>query len=599
MEIRNINNGYEENMNKDEFKSMFDKFNAQSEAVYFDEAAWDDSVKKWKTYYDEIVSTDGLQLDRWLKNDKGGYLPDFLDTKEQTFGHSRIGNYEQVMIYQYTGDDKKRKNKYTNIYAQNKEIEQISELKKDYNTKIKCLLRDIASAKQLNDIYKIEKDENYIKFRSKAILRKISILCSVMDDSPYKHEFMWFFGDKDTDATSVLASILEVDTSDCETFLKKNNTVYSAAKEYAGIKKSDPKEKYIKLYCFLRFLSDSSYNTNELSDFNNINVIFNGAPGTGKTFGVSKGIEKLQKIDSNKYKEKKYIQFHPSFSYQDFIEGIKPLGIDNNGNLKLDVVNGSLKDFCIKVRKENEAFFAKNKCKNDDNGRPTNIKDWPHYYFVVDEINRGNLSNIFGETFTLLEKDYRDYDFSNPKDGYKNVKNNLISTALSSVVKARNDDNLIYKKIDGEVVFGIPFNIHFIGIMNDVDRSIDAFDLALRRRFKWITKYCNYDVINDVLIDKVEDQCNVDEYVGSCKSLNDFICEDGLKLGKNYEIGHSFFLKISEQIYSRSKKITADKKKSVFENYIAGTIKEYIRQIVDETEVENKLTEAREAFGIK
>ena len=599
MEIRNLNNAYEANMNKDEFKSMFDKFNANSEFGYFDEKAWDDSVKKWKTYYDEIVSPDGLQLDRWLKNDNG-YLPDFLDTKEQKFGHSRIGNYDQVMIYQYTGiKDASRKNKYTNVYAQNnKMIENKSELENDYDTNIKCLLKEIASAKELGDIYKIEKEETYKNFSCKAILRKISILCSVMDDSPYKHAFMWFFGDKDTDATSVLASILEVDTSDCETFLEKNTKVYSAAKDYAEINESDPKENYIKLYCFLLFLSDSSYNTKELSDFNNINVIFNGAPGTGKTFGVSKGIEKLQKIDSNKYKEKKYIQFHPSFSYQDFIEGIKPLGIDNNGNLKLDVVNGSFKDFCIKVRKENEAFFLNNKCKNDDNGRPTNIKDWPHYYFVVDEINRGNLSNIFGETFTLLEKDYRDYDFSKPKDGYKNVNNNLISTALSSVVKARDDVNLIYKRVNGEVVFGIPFNIHFIGIMNDVDRSIDAFDLALRRRFKWITKYCNYDVINDVLIDKVEDQCNVDEYVGSCKSLNDFICEDGLKLGKNYEIGHSFFLKVSEQIYSRSKKITVDKKKSVFENYIAGTIKEYIRQIVDETEVENTLKKAREAFGI-
>lgn len=585
-------------MNKDEFKSMFDEFNADCEAGYFNENEWNASVTGWKNYYDEIVSPDGLQLDRWLKNGNG-YLPDFLDTKEQNFGHSRIGNYDQVMIYQYTGDDKERKTKYTNVYAQNnKMIENKPELENDYDTNIKCLLKDIASAKQLDDIYKIEKEDNYKNFSSKAILRKISILCSVMDDSPYKHAFMWFFGDKDTDATSVLASILEVDTSDCETFLKKNKTVYSAAKEYADINESDSKEKYIKLYCFLRFLSDSSYNTNELSDFNNINVIFNGAPGTGKTFGVSKGIEKLQKINSNKYKEKKYIQFHPSFSYQDFIEGIKPLGIDNNGNLKLDVINGSLKDFCIKVRKENEAFFKENECKNDDKGRPTNIKDWPHYYFVVDEINRGNLSNIFGETFTLLEKDYRDYDFSNPEGGYKNVNNNLISTALSSVVKARNDDNLIYKKIDGEVVFGIPFNIHFIGIMNDVDRSIDAFDLALRRRFKWITKYCNYDVINDVLINKVEDQCNVDEYVESCKSLNKFICENGLKLGKNYEIGHSFFLKISEQISSKSK-ITLDKKKSVFENYIAGTIKEYIRQIEDETEVENTLMEARKAFGIK
>lgn len=84
----------------------------------------------------------------------------------------------------------------------------------------------------------------------------------------------------------------------------------------------------------------------------------------------------------------------------------------------------------------------------------------------------------------------------------------------------------------------------------------------------------------------------------SCKALNDFICTNGLKLGKNYEIGHSFFLKITEQIYSRSKKITVEKKKSVFENYIAGTIKEYIRQIFDETEVDETLDKAREAFGI-
>ena len=419
-----------------------------------------------------------------------------------------------------------------------------------------------------------------------------------MPTSPYKNQFMWFFGDKDTDATANLASILEVDTSDCDTFLKKNQKVYETAKDYAGLDGSSTEDDYIKLYTFLLFLSDSSYNTKELSNFNNINVIFNGAPGTGKTYGVSKGIEKLQKVDGSKYKDKKYIQFHPAFSYQDFIEGIKPLGIDNSGNLKLDVVNGSLKDFCIKVRKENEDFFAANGCTNDENGRPNNINEWPHYFFVVDEINRGNLSNIFGETFTLLEKDYRDYDFSKPAAGYKIINNNLISTALSSVIKERNNDDLVYKKVNGEVVFGIPFNIHFIGIMNDVDRSIDAFDLALRRRFKWITKYCNYEVINDILVDKVGDQDNVKAYVDSCRALNDFICTNDLKLGKNYEIGHSFFLKITEQIYSRSKKITVEKKKSVFENYIAGTIKEYIRQIVDETEVDETLNRAREAFGI-
>lgn len=586
-------------MDRKSFKEMYDAFNASSETGYFKVEDWKRALTSWQPFYDEITSADGLSLDRWLRNSSAGYLPDYLDTKEQKFGHARIGNYDQVMIYQFTGwNDLSRQDKYTNIYAKNKLIENKSDLQSDYDSKIKCLLKLIASAKTLNEVYKAENDSNYKNFSCKAILRKISILCSLMPTSPYKNQFMWFFGDKDTDATASLASILEVDTSDCDTFLKKNQKVYATAKDYAGLDDSSAEDDYIKLYTFLLFLSDSSYNTKELSNFNNINVIFNGAPGTGKTYGVSKGIEKLQKVDGSKYKDKKYIQFHPAFSYQDFIEGIKPLGIDNGGNLKLDVVNGALKDFCIKVRKENEEFFAAKGCTNDENGRPNNINEWPHYFFVVDEINRGNLSNIFGETFTLLEKDYRDYDFSNPTDGYKIMNNNLISTALSSVIKERNNDDLVYKKVNGEVVFGIPFNIHFIGIMNDVDRSIDAFDLALRRRFKWITKYCNYEVINDILVDKVGDQDNVKAYVDSCKALNDFICTNDLKLGKNYEIGHSFFLKITEQIYSRSKRITVEKKKSVFENYIAGTIKEYIRQIVDETEVDETLDRAREAFGI-
>lgn len=585
-------------MDRNSFKKMYDAFNASSETGYFKIEDWRSALTSWQPFYNEITSPDGLSLDRWLKNSTG-YLPDYLDTKEQKFGHARIGNYDQVMIYQFTGlNDPSRKDKYTNIYTKNKLIENKTDLQNDYDSKIKCLLKLIASANTLDKVYEAENDPNYKNFSCKAILRKISILCSLMPTSPYKNQFMWFFGDKDTDATANLASILEVDTSDCDTFLKKNQKVYETAKDYAGLSGSSTEDDYIKLYTFLLFLSDSSYNTKELSNFNNINVIFNGAPGTGKTYGVSKGIEKLQKVDGSKYKDKKYIQFHPAFSYQDFIEGIKPLGIDNSGNLKLDVVNGALKDFCIKVRKENEAFFAANGCTNDENGRPNNINEWPHYFFVVDEINRGNLSNIFGETFTLLEKDYRDYDFSNPTDGYKIINNNLISTALSSVIKERNNDDLIYKKVNGEVVFGIPFNIHFIGIMNDVDRSIDAFDLALRRRFKWITKYCNYEVINDILVDKVGDQDNVKAYVDSCKALNDFICTNVLKLGKNYEIGHSFFLKITEQIYSRSKKITVEKKKSVFENYIAGTIKEYIRQIFDETKVDETLDKAREAFGI-
>lgn len=400
---------------------------------------------------------------------------------------------------------------------------------------------------------------------------------------------MWIYNDG---ALENLAKILEIDIDSEKTFLENNAVIYDKAKEYAELSSSPSKSDYIKLYDFLWFLSGDSFNTTELSDFNNSNIIFYGAPGTGKTYGVTKGIEKLKGIDSKLFKDVKIIQFHPSYTYQDFIEGIKPLGI-SSGNLDLQVVNGSFKDFCIKVKQANEDYYSSLSVKpNPDN--PNNFADWPHYYFVVDEINRGNLSNIFGETFALLE--YRDYDFSGK---YTEKKPCLVSTALSSVIsRITNNDDLVYKKVGNEICFGIPFNIHFIGTMNDVDKSIDTFDLALRRRFKWMPKYCDLSIVHDVLIDDGYSEENVSEYIESCQCLNDFICSSpvGLKLGRTYEIGHAFFLKI--RYISGQKKLTKAKKQEVFDNYIAGTLKEYIRQVADEVEIDGWIDKARAAFGL-
>ena len=578
-------------MEQHEFKQLYDRFNPVGA---FSATEWDIALDNWKPFYDDIIGVDGLPIEKWIKN-PGGYLPDFLDTKEQKFGHARIGNYEQVMIYQYTGTDGRRHGKYRDAYA-NKDahacVEHIDDVKINYQNHIQSLLKKIASAADTDAIYAIERDADYEGFSCKQILRKITILCSLMEGSSYKHEFTWFFNDT---ALNNLAEILGVDRENGETFLQFNHKIYEIAKNYAGVTSASSKEDYIKLYYFLLFLSDSSFNTAEFSDFRNNNLIFNGAPGTGKTYGVLKGIEKLQTIDSKKYRDHKYIQFHPSFSYQDFIEGIKPMGITAGGNVNLEVVNGAFKAFCIKVREENEAYWS-SLTKKPDITDPSDFAEWPHYYFVVDEINRGNLSNIFGETFTLLEADYRDYDFSGH---YTAVGSNLVSTVLANVVAATGKKDLIYKEIGGEVYFGIPFNVHFIGIMNDVDRSIDAFDLALRRRFKWIPKYCDYDVIKDVLTSNGYDNDEVDSYAESCKALNDFICEakaNGLSLGRTYEIGHAFFLKI--RYTGGRKKITAAKKKEVFESYISGTLKEYIRLVAEENEMDTQIEKAAKAFGL-
>lgn len=577
-------------MDQNVFKSLYNNY--RGSLGMFSEAEWDKSLTDWQEYYNLIISIDGLPIDKWVKNSKG-YLTDFLDTKEQNFGHARIGNYDQVMVYQYTGSDTKRKDKYIDRYKDTISGD-IADVIDSYDNNIKCLIKELATAKTVNDIYTIEQSDEYKGFASKQILRKITILMSVMDTSPYKHQFMWFFND---DSLNSLAQILDVDLKGYSTFLQKNSAIYDIAKDYAGITPLSDKTEYITLYSFLRDLSESGFNSSEISDFNNINVIFNGAPGTGKTYGVTKGIEKLRRMDNNLFRDDKYIQFHPSFSYQDFIEGIKPLGI-KDGNLNLQVVNGVFKEFCIKVKKENEKYYNTLTVKPNPE-KPEEFFDWPHYFFVVDEINRGNLSNIFGETFTLLEGGYRDYDFSG---NYTKKSANLVSTALSRVIASIDEnDKLIYKKIGDEVCFGIPFNIHFIGIMNDVDKSIDTFDLALRRRFRWIAKECDYDVIESVLDASGYDSEEVDDYINSCKALNAYITDVkgsvGLGLGKTYEIGHAFFLKIKN--VSGRKQITSTKKSILFDNYISGTLKEYVRQIFDEREVDAKIVKAKEVFGAK
>ena len=170
------------------------------------------------------------------------------------------------------------------------------------------------------------------------------------------------------------------------------------------------------------------------------------------------------------------------------------------------------------------------------------------------------------------------------------------------IEKARNREDLAYKIIqdkDGnkEVYFGIPFNIHFIGLMNDVDKSIDTFDLALRRRFKWITKKCDYDVIQNTLLEKINDEKEVADYKKSCEALNNFIIKpEGLGLSENYQLGQSYFMKITSVVKN---KIEVDAKKVVFENYIETTLREYAREVCDENEIDDKINGAKIEFGIK
>lgn len=314
-----------------------------------------------------------------------------------------------------------------------------------------------------------------------------------------------------------------------------------------------------------------------LLDFDSPNIILYGAPGTGKTYEVFKKMEFLKDVDGAVVHK---MQFHPSFTYEDFIEGIKPMGVSENGNIKFELVNGVFKKFCMKARENPE--------------KP--------YYFVVDEINRANLSTVFGETLSLIEKDYR-----HDPDPKIDSKDNLIQTQYSSLIDElikkdkSKEDRLVYARDEnGKVAFGIPKNVYFIGMMNDVDKSIDAFDLALRRRFKWIRKDCDYDVIleetkyrNGIGFD------NIDEYVKCARALNDYISQE-LLLGKSYEFGHSFFMKMSG--IAKSTIISKHNLETLFDSHLRPTLKEYLRAFYPENEIEGKngkLAKALENFQSK
>lgn len=601
-------------MTKEEFKELYNNFKSSWSTDGFDEFS-----TKWSTYKGKM-SNESLPLASaseisWTKSNENDteYLLRFIEW-EHLFGKAKGYSSEQYMIYHNFG---KHKGKYYDGYKDKRYYIDEGDVLDNYKGIICKLLQQIVNSKTINDLKQIEKDikkEGKKRFDAKQIIRKLTVLHFALDDINSGKEnndateklnnnsLLWIYKDETVDN---LYELFVGDNGNEKSFFEKSNAVWTKAVEW--LKETEVNdwengcpstitafnyEQFAKLNNLLWELGKND--VGELTNFDVPNVIYHGAPGTGKTYTTLQTVKLLCQGDNSRYK---YCQFHPSYSYQDFIEGIKPMVIVG-GNVNLEVVNGIFKQFCIDVKDKNETFYEG--FKKNNKGNAPKIDDYPHYYFIVDEINRGDLSRIFGETFSLLEPDYRDRDFSNPNDGYKKSEN-LIVTPLSNVIeKTSNKEGLAYKIIDGKVYFGIPFNIHFIGLMNDVDKSIDTFDLALRRRFKWVVKECDYEVISDKIYD-VNSNLEVEDYINRCRALNNFIIdkEKGLGLSKNYQLGQSYFMKIISMLSSRSKTISDKAMKSVFENYIETTLREYAREVCDETEIDKKIEGAKIAFGIK
>ena len=208
------------------------------------------------------------------------------------------------------------------------------------------------------------------------------------------------------------------------------------------------------------------------------NIILQGAPGVGKTFAAKRlaysmmGVKDISRVEM--------VQFHQSYSYEDFVVGYRPTktGFDKN--------YGPFYHFCSRAQND----------KNND------------YFFIIDEINRGNLSKIFGELFMLIESDKRGAEL-----------------------------NLLYVNES----FSVPPNVHIIGMMNTADRSLAMMDYALRRRFSFYEFEPAFDTAGFRKYQKTLDNPKFNRLIDCVKELNRAIEEDP-SLGRGFRIGHSYFV---------------------------------------------------------
>ena len=273
-------------------------------------------------------------------------------------------------------------------------------------------------------------------------------------------------------------------------------------------------------------------------------LVLTGAPGTGKTHAIE------EYVDTEKPAGFTLVQFHASYDYADFVEGLRPVMVEADGKKEMTFcrLDGIFKKFCrdavgelLDALKEGdpETAFAWYRAYAGEETREKVPKDkrdaiaaWlgRRYVFAIDEINRADLSRVFGELMRSLEEGYRGPGKSAPTQ-YKNLPTYKIDR-----------DTKIAEPIPFDCFadgFFIPENVLVFGTMNDIDRSVETFDFALRRRFLWIEVKAD-EVMESTLRAILKDAPTLPALLERITEMNRVIAEaEGL--GESYQIGPAYF----------------------------------------------------------